>query len=212
MSAPINRRNFIQTSSLAATFGFMGFSANAFPSPAGIAEDRINVLGPREGYSPSIGSLVSMMDWMRFVVLRQVEGMRQKDLDYLLDDNANSIGAMLFHLAATDKWYQLHCFENMAPDEAFESPKFDKFRVAMELGDNGRAQIKGNDLEFYKDIMQSTREETYAAFAKRDDAWLMEVDDKFPWGPTNNYCKWFHVCEHESNHNGQIKLIKSRIA
>lgn len=30
-------------------------------------------------------------------------------------------------------------------------------------------------------------------------------------GPTNNYCKWFHVCEHESNHNGQIKFLKSRL-
>jgi hypothetical protein len=26
------------------------------------------------------------------------------------------------------------------------------------------------------------------------------------WGPTNNLCKWFHVCEHESHHLGQIDL------
>ena len=31
------------------------------------------------------------------------------------------------------------------------------------------------------------------------------------WGPTNNYCKWFHVCEHEANHNGQIKFLKGRV-
>ena len=39
----------------------------------------------------------------------------------------------------------------------------------------------------------------------------MAIDKTWPWGPTNNYCKWFHVCEHESNHNGQIKWIKSRL-
>jgi hypothetical protein len=27
----------------------------------------------------------------------------------------------------------------------------------------------------------------------------------------NNYGKWFHVAEHESNHNGQIKFLKSRV-
>jgi hypothetical protein len=27
----------------------------------------------------------------------------------------------------------------------------------------------------------------------------------------NNYAKWFHVAEHESNHDGQIKLLKSRV-
>ena len=39
----------------------------------------------------------------------------------------------------------------------------------------------------------------------------MTVDKEWGWGPTNNYCKWFHVCEHESNHNGQIKFLKKRI-
>ena len=50
-----------------------------------------------------------------------------------------------------------------------------------------------------------------AEFRKRDDTWLMSVDQKWPWGPTNNYCKWFHVCEHESNHNGQIKFLAKRL-
>ena len=39
----------------------------------------------------------------------------------------------------------------------------------------------------------------------------MTVDKEWGWGPTNNYCKWFHVCEHESNHNGQIKFLKTRL-
>ena len=27
----------------------------------------------------------------------------------------------------------------------------------------------------------------------------------------NNYAKWFHVAEHESNHDGQIKFLKRRL-
>ncbi|HXO75327.1 MAG TPA: hypothetical protein VN824_08840, partial [Puia sp.] len=65
--------------------------------------------------------------------------------------------------------------------------------------------------DFYLDLLNETRESTLAEFKKRDDAWLMSVDTKWSWGPTNNYCKWFHVCEHESHHLGQIAFLKSRL-
>jgi len=81
----------------------------------------------------------------------------------------------------------------------------------MNLGEPAREAIKGHDLNYYLAILKETREKTLAEFRKRDDNWLMSVDKQWPWGPTNNYCKWFHVCEHESNHNGQIKFLKSRI-
>ena len=38
----------------------------------------------------------------------------------------------------------------------------------------------------------------------------MSIDKTFPWGPTNNFCKWFHVCEHESHPAGQIDLLIKR--
>ena len=40
-------------------------------------------------------------------VLRSVNGMSQSELDFLLDDKANSTGASLMHLAATDRIYQV---------------------------------------------------------------------------------------------------------
>ena len=65
---------------------------------------------------------------------------------------------------------------------------------------------------YYLDKLKEVREHTLTELAKRDDAWLMQVDpDRVRGEPTNNYCKWFHVCEHESNHNGQIKWIKGRL-
>ena len=88
----------------------------------------------------------------------------------------------------------------------------DNWAVAMGLGDTARKMIKGNPLEFYLEKLETVRENSLKEFAKRDDDWLMAVDQTWYWGPTNNYCKWFHVCEHESNHNGQFKFIKSRIS
>ena len=86
-----------------------------------------------------------------------------------------------------------------------------KWSVASGLGDKARKTIKGNSIDFYLQKLKEVRENTLKEFSNRDDDWLMKVDKEWPWGPTNNYCKWFHVCEHESNHNGQFKFIKSRL-
>jgi len=151
-----------------------------------------------------------MMRWMRAGVLRSVQGLSQKDLDYLLDAKANSIGALLLHLAATETYYQMNTFEGKAWGSWPDAVK-QKWDAAMGLGEPGRKTIKGNDLDYYLGILKETRERTFAEFRKRNDDWLMSIDAGWPWGPTNNYCKWFHVCEHESNHNGQIKLLAKRL-
>ena len=207
---PTDRRKFIKQASLLTLAGGSLMSFSPFePSSTSGLNDR-NIVGPKEGFSPQLGTLVSMMNWMRHVILMPVQGMSVKDLDYLIDDKANSIGAMLWHLAATERFYQIHTFEGRNWGDWNQADQ-DEYNVASGLGDAARAQIKGNPLEFYLEKLEKVREYTLTEFAKRDDEWLMAVDQNWPWGPTNNYCKWFHVCEHESNHNGQFKFIKSRI-
>ncbi len=210
----VDRRHFIKTSSLF-TIGALGTSSlfasqETMPTGNFSQDSDINIVGPKEGYSPQIGTLVSMMNWMRMVILYPVKDMSVSDLDYLVDDKANTIGAMLMHLAATERFYQIHTFENKKWGD-WSKEDADKWNVASGLGDKAREQIKGNTLDYYIDHLSEVRENTLKEFKNRDDEWLMSVDKDFPWGPTNNYCKWFHVCEHESNHNGQFKFIKSRI-
>ncbi len=209
---PVDRRNFIKKSSLITlgsgallTMPLRGYTHTT------TSQDDVNIVGPKDGFSPHIGTLVSMMNWMRRVILISVAGMSVKDLDYLVDDKANSIGAMLWHLASSERFYQIHTLEGRKWGDWDQEDK-DNWAVAMQLGDKARATIKGNPLEFYREKLETVRENTLKEFAKRDDDWLMAVDQEWYWGPTNNYCKWFHICEHESNHNGQIKFIKSRIS
>ncbi|MEO0570062.1 MAG: DUF664 domain-containing protein [Bacteroidota bacterium] len=214
METAFNRRKFIQHSSLLAMGAVSAPLMGATPFPASIpsiSPENMNIIGPREGYSPHIGTLVSMMNWMREVMLSPVRGMSISDLDYLIDDNANTIGAMLMHLAATERFYQLNTFDNKKWGD-FPEEDVIKFSAASMLGDRGRDEIKGKPLDYYLEEMSTIRENTLAEFKKRDDDWLFSVDNDFPWGPTNNYCKWFHVCEHESNHNGVFKFLKSRIS
>ncbi|MDF2193555.1 DUF664 domain-containing protein [Paraflavitalea sp. CAU 1676] len=205
-----NRRSFLQKTA-ALTAAFTGLStfpilANSTPPQQ---QEGLHIVGPRQGYSPQVGTLVSMMNWMRETVLRSVKGMKQEELDYLFDPKSNTIGAMLLHLAATEAFYQGNTFEGL---KDFKENEKALWLPAMSLGDEGRKVIKGHNLDYYLNVLSETRNKTLEELRRRDDAWLMTVDPKFFGGqPTNNYCKWFHVVEHESNHNGQIKWIKGRL-
>jgi Protein of unknown function (DUF664). len=200
-----NRRGFFKTSA-AITAGLTAFPTLLMAADAN-PENGLHIIGPKEGFSPQVGTLVSMMNWMRDTVLHSVRGLSREELDYLHDPKSNTIGAMLLHLAATETYYQDNTFEGLREfkDKA-------RWLVPMRLGDAGRNKIKSHDLDYYTTILAETREKTLKELRKRDDRWLMTVDPKFFSGqPTNNYCKWFHVVEHESNHNGQIKWIKGRL-
>ncbi len=201
------RRDFLKVSA-ALTTGISGLTLLA--QPASSDDSDLHIVGPKKGFSPEIGTLTSMMAFMRSQVLHSVKDMSQQDLDFLLDAKANRIGALLNHLAATETYYQLNTFENMKWSSWPDSVK-QKWDVPMNLGEPARKALIGNNLDYYVNLLTETREKTLAEFRKRDDKWLMAVDKEWPWGPTNNYCKWFHVTEHEANHNGQIKLLKGRL-
>jgi uncharacterized damage-inducible protein DinB len=216
MSLPgitLSRRSFLFATGTVATASILPLAVPAFgtpdaPNPASDA----NILGPRPGYSPQIGTLVSMLTWMRRAPLVESKGLTQPQLDWLFDKNANSIGALLLHLAATETLYQRLTFDNLTLDQLQKDKEYNtRFGAAMELGDDGRKDIKGHDLAYYTNILAEVREKSLAEFKKRDDAWLMAVDKTWGWGPTNTYCKWFHVCEHESHHSGQIALLAKRV-
>jgi uncharacterized damage-inducible protein DinB len=149
---------------------------------------------------------------MELAVLGPTRDLTQDQLDFLFDKNANTIGALMLHLAATEVLYQRITFNN----ENFEKLPADyeaKWGPAMNLGPAGRASIKGHDIAFYQDAIREAREKTLAEFAKRDDAWFTTALKEPGWGggPINNFCYWFHVCEHISHHSGQIDLLIKRL-
>jgi hypothetical protein len=206
------RRNFLRSS---AALAGVATSFGAFLPPHAAAEasaSNLNIFGPRSGYSPQIGSFISEFTWMREFngVISATKNLTTADLDYLVDPKANTIGALMLHLAATETYYQLNTFDGKKWGTWPDSVK-KQWDPAMNLGDEGRKTIKGHDRDYYLNILQETRAKTLAEFAKRDDAWFLAIDKEFPWGPTNNYCKWFHVCEHEAHHTGQIAFLRKRL-
>ena|SRR5579859_38704 len=203
MNCVTSRRNF-----LIASASLTGGAGLSFFSPPVFAQEGDSwVIGPQKGYTPEIGTLVSMMAFTRMQVLHNVKGLSQSDLDFLLDAKANTIGALLLHLAATETYYGLNSFGGVKWDSWSDEIK-KKWDIPMNLDEPARKAIKGNSLDYYLNALHESREKNLAEFKKRDDKWLTVVDTEMGM---NNYGKWFHVAEHESNHDGQIKFLKGRL-
>ncbi len=207
MKTALKRRSFLQKGIALSAFGLAGASYANAGIPAD--EKSLFVIGPLEGYSPHVGTIVSMLKYNRQTVVDSVKSLSVSQLDYLQDDKSNTIGALLMHLGAVDKFYQINTFEGR---QEFNAEEKKAWEAAMNLGDEGRKNIKGKEVKYYLDMIGSVREKTLELLKTKDDAWLMAIDPV--WSKEQNfntYWKWFHVCEHESNHRGQIAWLTSRL-
>src|SRR5579863_1737306 len=90
-----NRRGFFKGAA-ALTVGFSALFAGLSPETASADDADFNILGPRPGYSPQVGTFVSLLTWMREGngVIQATKGLATADLDYLIDPKANTIGAL----------------------------------------------------------------------------------------------------------------------
>jgi uncharacterized damage-inducible protein DinB len=160
---------------------------------------------PLPGYTPTIGRLVAMLTYARQTTLAAVDGLTREQLDHLHDASSNTIGALLAHIAAVERGYQVVTFEEREPSAA----EFAEWSAAVELGERGRREIQGHELQFYTDELMRTRNTTLASLAQRDDAWL-EVPLRI--APNlNAHWALFHVAEDEINHRGQIRWLRARL-
>jgi uncharacterized damage-inducible protein DinB len=157
------------------------------------------------GFTPTIGRLVSILTYARESLLAAVAGLSREELDHLHDPNSNSIGALLAHAVAVERWYQIFTFEARKP----AANEMTAWAGALNLGDEGRRRLHGRELASYLDDLASTRRLTLSALAERDDNWL---ESSLALAPEMNaHWAWFHVAEDEINHRGQIRWLRARL-
>lgn len=166
------------------------------------------LIGDLPGFTPQIARLVSMMNYTRSTTLQAVAGLGVDELDYLHDPQSNSIGALLFHIAAAEAGYQAATFD--ARDLNAEERQ--QWGAAIDLGEGAREEIRGYELDHYMSRLEQVRAKTLAELGRRDDRWLEEQTSFGSGQRVNNYFKWFHVIGHEINHRGQIWWLRSRAA
>ncbi len=203
-------KNNLSRSDFAISLGMGSLStavlSNAIINDKSTVGDNINHIGPQKGFTPHVGTLVSMLDWVRDTIFKYHSKLTMEQLDHLHDKDSNTIGSLIMHLADTEVIYQDITFENL---DDFSPANKEKWGVAMDLGEKARKEIKGNPLSYYKDMYEEVRKQTNEGLSKRDDQWLLSGETKeWDW---NNYCKWFHVVEHYANHRGQITWQSRRL-
>jgi uncharacterized damage-inducible protein DinB len=147
-----------------------------------------------------------MLTYARQTLVDAVAGLSRERLDHLHDSQSNSIGALLAHAAAVERWYQILTFEDREPSNVELAP----WIAALDLGDAGRQELRGRELQSYLDELSRTRELTLSALSKRNDDWLEAPLTAAP--QLNAHWAWFHVAEDEINHRGQIRWLRARLA
>ncbi|MCA0153995.1 mycothiol transferase [Winogradskyella vincentii] len=160
------------------------------------------VVKPPRGYSNDIGNMISMLDNLKSRVERHVVNLDQQGTDFLLDDNANSPGAIIYHLAATEAYYQVYTFEG----RGFNAEEKAKWETALNLGVKAREEFKNKPIDYYLKIYDEVRSKTKKLLKEKDDIWFKKKN-----GNMSNHWAWFHVMEHQANHMGQLALITKRI-
>jgi uncharacterized damage-inducible protein DinB len=160
---------------------------------------------PIAGYSPAIGRLVGMLTYARSTTIIAVDGLTVAELDHLHDADSNSIGALLAHIGAVERSYQVLTF-----DERLLSPaENEELATALKLGPTGRRFLRGRTLDDYLEELTIVRRETLNTLATRDDEWLERSVALAP--KINAHWAWFHVAEDEINHRGQIRWLRARL-
>jgi hypothetical protein len=166
------------------------------------------LITPVAGYTPHIGVLVATLQRCRETTIRWVRDLTVHQLDFLWDENANTIGALLLHIAAIEAAYQEQTFYGR---NILDNPgRIVKWEIPMYLDEPARQVIKGHPIDYYLDELQAMRAITLEQLRQYDDQWLWQES---PWNDAvaNNYWMWYHVYEDEINHRGEISWLKSRI-
>ena len=158
---------------------------------------------PAAGYTIQIGIMVDMLEEVKELITNEVKDLNQEQTDFLIDDRANSIGAMIMHIAATESYFQTETLEERVwtPEEA------EFWGIAGGLGAESRKVLKDKPITYYLGLWDEVRNKTLNGLKERDDEWLAaNIDDG-----VNNHWAWFHILKHSANHMGQIDLVKNRL-
>lgn len=160
-------------------------------------------LDPSEGFSPQVGTVVAMLEDLKERLTKDVQDLSQEEIDFLFDENANSVAALLMHIISTEAYYQVETLEGRPWSEEDEA----RFGLGGVLGEETREKLKDKPVSYYLDLWDEVRAKTLEGLQAKDDEWLASPIEE----GINYHWIWFHVIEHTAGHMGQIYLVKNRL-
>lgn len=159
---------------------------------------------PLRGVEPHLGAALWMLDDTRSRTLRAVEGLPPGNIDSIPIGGGNTVGALLYHIAAVElDWLYVDILEQEPPGWA-ESLFPHQVRE-----ENGRlSPVRGLSLDDHLARLATVRQHLH------DDTAAMAADDfRRPrdTSPSHATPEWIlhHLREHEAEHRGQVQEIRT---
>jgi uncharacterized damage-inducible protein DinB len=164
-------------------------------------------LDPVQGFAPGVGRFVAMFVDARRRLLRDLEGMRRESLDAIPLWGRNSIGTLLYHVAAIElDWAYADLLEG---SQGFPDGTEDWFPVDVRERD-GRLTPVVEPLQRHLDRLEWTRSRFLEVLGGLTDP---DLERTFSNGDDENGGSWIlhHLLQHEAEHRGQIAEIRTAL-
>ncbi|MCH9032437.1 MAG: DinB family protein [candidate division Zixibacteria bacterium] len=162
---------------------------------------------PIPGLTPRVGAYLAQMEDVSEQTKKYVADLNPAQLAWYPNDKVESIGTLLLHIAAAERsWIGEDIMRKEMDEEEW------KLAFPIRLG---IAQVSGEELDYYLEIMDRTRKETFDCLrALTDDDLAREIAPLDPGDAANAgkrfTIEWilYHLIEHEAHHKGQIAVMK----
>ena len=157
------------------------------------------------GYAPDIGRWLWALEDARRRTRQRLDGFNPALIDWAAPSGGNSIGSILYHIAAIEADYlYVDVLEQPFPSDLMALFPYD---VREE---NGRlTAVQGHDLAWYIHRLDDTRARLLEAFRDitvddfRRPRHLAEYDITPEW-------TLYHLMQHESEHRGELAAVRAR--
>lgn len=162
-------------------------------------------LDPADGYEPLIGRFVTMLADTRRRLHRDLEDLDAPELDRIPEWGLNSIGTLLYHVAAIElDWTFADLLER--GEDGFPEETAEWFPVDVR-DEGGRLTPVVEPLQRHLDRLEWARGHLLAALGGFTDA---DLDETVNPGEeeTGRAFILHHLMQHEAEHRGQIGEIK----
>lgn len=161
------------------------------------------IVAHKRNPDPTIASLLWMMEDSRRLLLETVVGLDQVTLDWEPAIGGNSIGSLLYHIAAVEMdWLYTEVLEQDPPAEILAL-----FPADMREEDGHLARWRGEDLPTLEHRLAEVRHrllDTYATMTPADFRRARSLPD-YDVTP-----EWVlhHLLQDEATHRGEIGMVK----
>lgn len=164
---------------------------------------RQNIIQGYTDFQPEIAVAIWRLEDARKRTLEAIEHLPEGAIDWEIPHHLNSIGTLLYHIAAIEAdWFYTEVLENQFPED------FDTLFPYEVRDENGRLwPVKGLSFDVHLSRLKSVREQVLTHFQRMDLADYRRARSFEHYDVTPEWVL-HHLAQHEAEHRGEILTIR----